>query len=252
MIGRGKVIEPLAELYKVEVRELGETLGLPGKLVWKHPFPGPGLSVRLLCSRGEPDTTEFERIVPEVERVAARFGLEAAVLPIRSVGVKADLRAYEHPVMLSGDAAWEKLLEGAGTIFRDVLGVNRCLWNLAGGRPKFFKPLAASVTRQRLDLLREADAAVMEGLSRHKIYDDIWQCPTIFVPTEIDGRGRELVIVRPIHSERAMTAAPARFPGALIAELRSAILALPGISGLALDITSKPQRRMIAPAAAWE
>jgi GMP synthase (glutamine-hydrolysing) len=96
------------------------------------------------------------------------------------------------------------------------------------------------MTRERLGLLREADSIVMEGLSRHEIYDAIWQCPTVFVPLEIDGRGRELVVVRPIHSERAMTAAPARLPEALLAELRTAILALPGISGLALDITSKP------------
>ena len=240
MIARGKVIEPLAELYKVEVRELGETLGLPRKLVWKHPFPGPGLGVRLLCSRGESDTTEFERIVPEVKKAAARFGLEAEVLPIRSVGVKADLRAYEHPVLLSGDAPWEKLRQAAGTIFRDVYGINRCLWNLGGGAPRFFRPLAAGVTRERLDLLREADAIVMEGLYRHKVYDDIWQCPTVFAPIEIDGHGRELVIVRPIHSERAMTAAPARLPDTLLAELKASIFALPGIAGLALDITSKP------------
>jgi GMP synthase (glutamine-hydrolysing) len=240
MIARGKVVEPLAELYKVEVRELGETLGLPRKLVWKHPFPGPGLAVRLLCSRGVPDTTEFERVVPEVKAAAGRFGLEAEVLPIRSVGVKADLRAYEHPVILSGEAPWEKLLEAAGTIFRDVYGVNRCLWNLGGGRLSAFKPVAARMIRERLGLLREADSIVMEGLSRHEVYDAIWQCPTVFVPLEIDGRGRELVVVRPIHSERAMTAAPARLPEALLAELRTAILALPGISGLALDITSKP------------
>ncbi|MBM3311417.1 MAG: glutamine-hydrolyzing GMP synthase, partial [Candidatus Aminicenantes bacterium] len=160
--------------------------------------------------------------------------------PIRSVGVKADLRAYEHPVLLSGEASWERLLEAAGTIFRDVYGVNRCLWNLAGGRPARFRPVPATMTRERLDLLREADAAVMEGLYRHGVYDSIWQCPTIFVPLEIDGRGRELVVIRPIHSERAMTAAPARLSDALISELKASILALPGISGLALDITSKP------------
>jgi GMP synthase (glutamine-hydrolysing) len=240
MIARGKVIEPLAELYKVEVRELGETLGLPKEIVWKHPFPGPGLAVRLLCSEGRPDTAEFERLVPEVQQAAARFGLAAEIMPIRSVGVKADLRAYEHPVMLTGKASWDKLREAAGTIFREVYGINRCLWNLGGGEPQTFRPLPATVTRERLDLLREADHLVTEGLRRHGIYDEIWQCPTVLVPVEIDGRGRELVVVRPIHSERAMTAAPARLPDGLIAELRTAILALPGISGLALDITSKP------------
>jgi len=60
------------------------------------------------------------------------------------------------------------------------------------------------------------------------------------VPLEIDGRGREFIIVRPIHSERAMTAVAARFPDALVDELRASIGALPGISGLGLDLTAKP------------
>ena len=74
--------------------------------------------------------------------------------------------------------------------------------------------------RERLDLLREADALVMDGLRRHGLYDDIWQCPTVLVPLEIDGPGREFVIVRPIHSERAMTATPA--PAAARAARRAA------------------------------
>ena len=102
------------------------------------------------------------------------------------------------------------------------------------------RPLAATVTRARLDLLREADALVMDGLRRHGLYDRIWQCPTVLVPLEIDGRGRELVIVRPIHSERAMTATPAALPAALVDELRASLLALEGVSGLALDVTTKP------------
>ena len=240
MIKQGRVIEPLAELYKVEVRELGERLGLDRDMVWKHPFPGPGLGVRLLCNSGAADTTEFERMVPEVKAAAGKFGIEAEVLPIRSVGVKADLRAYEHPVLLSADRPWEKIVEAAGTIFRDVYGINRCVWNLAGGSPRAFEPLSATVTRERLDLLREADALVMDGLRRHNVYDEIWQCPTVLVPLRIDGQGREMVIVRPIHSERAMTARPARLPDALIAELKRDILALPGVSGLGLDVTSKP------------
>jgi GMP synthase (glutamine-hydrolysing) len=240
MIRRGRVIEPLAELYKVEVRELGGLLGLPRELVWNHPFPGPGLGVRLLCSNGEPDRTDFDHLVPEVKAAVAGYGLEAEVIPIRSVGVKADLRAYEHPVMLSGDVPWPRILEAAGKIFRDVYGINRCVWNLGGGAPRSFKPRPATVTRERLDLLREADHIVMEGLRHHGLYDEIWQCPTVLVPIEIDGRGQELVVVRPVRSERAMTASAACLPNALIAELQLAILALPGVSGLALDATSKP------------
>ena len=240
MIAAGRVVEPLSELYKVEVRELGERLGVPRDLVWRHPFPGPGLGVRLLCSHGTGDREGFERIEPALAEAASLNGLAMLALPIRSVGVKADLRAYEHPVMISGKASWERLLHVAGNVYKTVPGINRCLWNLDREAPARVRPLRATVTRARLDLLREADAIVMAGLRRHGVYDEIWQCPTVLVPLEIDGRGRELVIVRPIHSERAMTATPARLPSELLDELRAAILALRGVSGFAYDLTTKP------------
>ncbi len=240
MIAQGRVVEPIADLYKVEVRELGEMLGIPHDLVWRHPFPGPGLGVRLLCSTGQESRDGFGEIEPGVAAVAARYGVAALALPLKSVGVKADLRSYEHPVLVTGDAPWERRLELAANLFREVPGINRCIWNLGPPAPVQVRPLAATVTRNRLDLLREADHLVMEGLRRHGVYDDIWQCPTALVPLEVDGRGREFVIVRPIHSERAMTATPAPLPDGLVAELRDQIMALPGVSGLALDVTTKP------------
>ncbi len=240
MLRQGRVVEPLAELYKVEVRELGEKMGIPADLIWRHPFPGPGLGVRLLCSSGAEFRDGMEQIEPAVQAIAARHGLEALALPIKSVGVKADLRSYEHPVLLGGPLEWTPLLEAAGQLFKQAPGINRAIWNLGPTFPRRVRPLAAAVTRERLDLLREADHLVMEGLRRHGLYGDIWQCPTVLVPLEVDGMGREFVIVRPIHSERAMTAIPAPLPAALRAELALQILALPGVSGLALDVTSKP------------
>lgn len=240
MIRQGRVVEPLAELYKVEVRELGEKLGIPHGVLWRHPFPGPGLGVRLLCSEGRPDRDGLEEIETHVADIGRLYGLEAMPLPIKSVGVKADLRSYEHPVLIHGAAPWDRVIEMAGTIFREVPGINRCIWNLGPRPPRSVRPLAATVTRDRLALLRDADAIVTAGMRRHGVYDDIWQCPTVLVPLEADAAGREFVIVRPIHSERGMTAAPARLPAALIVELRDEILRLPGVSGLAVDVTSKP------------
>jgi len=240
MIAEGRVVEPLADLYKVEVRELGEKLGIPHELVWRHPFPGPGLGVRVLCSAGAEDREGFDRIEPRVAEIGRRYGLSTLALPIRSVGVKADLRAYEHPVMVSGEATWERLLEAAGTMFKEVPGINRCVWNLAPSAPRQARPLPATITPARLDLLREADHVVTGLLQRHGLYDRIWQCPTVLVPLALDGAGSELIVVRPVHSERAMTATPASLPAALIAELRARILPLPGVGGLALDLTTKP------------
>ncbi|MGD8329805.1 MAG: glutamine-hydrolyzing GMP synthase [Acidobacteriota bacterium] len=247
LIAEGRVVEPLVELYKVEVRELGEKLGIPDKLVHRHPFPGPGLGVRLLCSDGEDDRSSFDTLEPAVAAVVSRFRLDALALPMRSVGVKADLRAYEHPVMLSGpdpEAFWNTLIEATSAITAEVPGINRCVWNLAPQAPTSAHTVAATVTRERLDLLREADALVMDGLERHGLYDDIWQCPTVLVPCALhyadgDEKG-EMIIIRPVASQRAMTARPVELPAALLDELRRDILALPGITGLALDVTSKP------------
>jgi len=240
MIAEGRVVEPLVELYKAEVRQLGAGLGIPEEVIGRHPFPGPGLGVRLLCSDGEEDSRHARGLSVDAAGIARRFELDAAVLPVKSVGVKADLRSYEHPVMLFGQADWNRLSEAAGTILKEVPGVNRCVWNLGPGRPREFRPLAATVERKRLDLLREADQIVTDGMKRHGIYDQVWQCPVVLVPMAVDGRGRELCILRPVRSERAMTASAAEFPPELLDELCRSILPLEGISGVAIDLTSKP------------
>jgi len=80
----------------------------------------------------------------------------------------------------------------------------------------------------------------MDALRRHGLYELIWQCPTVLVPLTAPGRGDEFVVIRPVLSERAMTAAPAELPSAVRAELRDALMALPGVWGVGLDVTSKP------------
>jgi GMP synthase (glutamine-hydrolysing) len=240
MIAQGKVVEPLAELYKVEVRELGERLGVPADVLARHPFPGPGLGVRALCGDGSRDEHGFETLTPAAEALAGSFGLASLPLPIRSVGVKADLRAYEHPVLLSGDVPWERLLLAVSAITAKVPGVNRCVWNLSAEHPRSARPVAATVTRARLDLLREADHVVMEALRAWGLYDDVWQCPIVLAPLALGDRPGETVVIRPVRSQRAMTATPVELPPPMRHELARDILALPGISGVLLDVTSKP------------
>jgi GMP synthase (glutamine-hydrolysing) len=244
MVRQGRVLEPIRDLYKVEVRELGAALGLDAPFLERHPFPGPGLGVRLLCSDGAigaATATELARITREASDRSAPHGLGAMALPIRSVGVKADLRSYEWPVLLYGAAPWERILEVANRVYREVDGVNRCCFDLTGrATAPRLELLPGTVTRERLDLLREADAFVMEGLARHDLMQIVWQCPTVALPIRIDGNGRELIVVRPVLSERAMTARPAELPAALLEQLRERILALPGVSGLCIDVTTKP------------
>jgi GMP synthase (glutamine-hydrolysing) len=106
--------------------------------------------------------------------------------------------------------------------------------------PRRTEPRAAGVTRARLDLLREADWIVMRAVERQGLMREIWQFPTVMLPLSIDGHGEELIILRPVLSERGMTARPAALPPALVDEIRGPILSLPGVSGLVLDLTTKP------------
>ena len=149
-----KLVEPLRSLFKDEVRRLGSELGLPDEIVWRQPFPGPGLGVRII---GEvtPDKVailqEADAIVREEIKNA---GLEReiwqafAVLPdIRSVGVMGDERTYAHPIIIravtSDDAMtadWARLpydlLERmASRIINEVGGVNRVAYDVTSKPP---------------------------------------------------------------------------------------------------------------------
>jgi GMP synthase (glutamine-hydrolysing) len=149
-----KLVEPLRALFKDEVRKVGTELGLPDEIVWRQPFPGPGLGVRII---GEvtPDKVEMlqhaDAIVREEVKAA---GLEReiwqafAVLPdIRSVGVMGDERTYGHPIIIravtSEDAMtadWARLpydlLERMSSrIINEVAGINRVAYDITSKPP---------------------------------------------------------------------------------------------------------------------
>ena len=97
LIDAGRIVEPLADFYKDEVRAIGRELGLPAELLDRHPFPGPGLAIRCLCSEIEEPVTR----VPE-----------GYLVPVRSVGVQGDSRSYA-PV-LAIDAVFRRSCRAAG------------------------------------------------------------------------------------------------------------------------------------------
>ena len=100
LLAEGKVVEPLSQLYKDEVRELGEKLGVPHHLVWRHPFPGPGLAVRCLCAGPGAGHDAAEPL-----GTLDGSNLDAELLPLRSVGVQGDGRTYAHPALLTAAGA---------------------------------------------------------------------------------------------------------------------------------------------------
>jgi GMP synthase (glutamine-hydrolysing) len=149
-----KLIEPLRELFKDEVRVLGKELGLPDDIIWRQPFPGPGLAIRVLG----PVTKERLDILKAAEAIVAReirqAGLYreiwqafAVLLPIRTVGVMGDQRTYEHVIAIRAvtsldgmTADWARLPpELIGTIsnrvINEVRGVNRVVYDVSSKPP---------------------------------------------------------------------------------------------------------------------
>jgi GMP synthase (glutamine-hydrolysing) len=149
-----KLLEPLRELFKDEVRELGLALGLPREMVFRHPFPGPGLGVRILGSIEKSYVDLLQRadaiFIQELrnagwyEKTAQAF---AVFLPVKSVGVMGDGRTYEHVVALRAvqttdfmTADWaplphELLARVSSRIINEVRGINRVTYDISSKPP---------------------------------------------------------------------------------------------------------------------
>jgi GMP synthase (glutamine-hydrolysing) len=149
-----KLLEPLRELFKDEVRELGLALGLPREMVFRHPFPGPGLGVRILgevkkeyadlLRRADDIFIQELRAAGWYDRTAQAF---AVFLPVKSVGVMGDGRTYEYVVTLRAvqttdfmTADWaplphELLAKVSSRIINEVRGINRVAYDISSKPP---------------------------------------------------------------------------------------------------------------------
>ncbi len=154
LIKSGKVIEPLKELFKDEVRELGVKLGMQEELIYRHPFPGPGLAIRII---GEV-TAERVKILQHADDIIVHEIKDAGLyrnlwqifgvfLPVKSVGVMGDKRTYENVIAVRGvtsvdamTADWaylpeELLRKISNRIINEVKGVNRVVYDISSKPP---------------------------------------------------------------------------------------------------------------------
>jgi GMP synthase (glutamine-hydrolysing) len=155
-----KLLEPLRDLFKDEVRELGVALGLPREMVYRHPFPGPGLGVRIL-GEVRPDYADLLRradaiFIEELRNTTGPDGRSwydltsqafAVFLPVKSVGVMGDGRTYDFVVALRAvqtqdfmTAHWahlphELLGRVSNRIINEVRGINRVVYDISGKPP---------------------------------------------------------------------------------------------------------------------
>jgi GMP synthase (glutamine-hydrolysing) len=258
------------------VRELGRELGLPEELLNRHPFPGPGLAIRCLCS---------DSAAP-VERLP-----EGWLAPVRSVGVQGDERSYRAVLIIEDGLADPAAHERAGHLVNNDQRINRVVALAASHSPVAgWATRPAWIDAPRLDRLRRADSIVRtlcqeplnphgegaapeapsgvgpasagEGSSdpanqiriraevhanatgsgdtrRQPFEAHVWQFPVVLVPLGTADRP-DSVVLRPIHSVDGMTARAVNIPPDLLARMCRDLLALDGVNAVLLDLTHKP------------
>lgn len=217
----GRVVEPLKDFHKDEVRAIGNDLGLPAELVQRHPFPGPGLAIRVLCIEEpyiEKTFTETERllkvicdfsnsckkssvIVARVQEVTTDVEQEvlsnisrtdqyvSTLLPIQSVGVQGDCRTYSYVVALScaGQPNWENLNSLAKIIPRICHNVNRIVFAFGGAITEPVTDVTPTyLTPQVLGTLRLCDHAANSALRAAGCSGRLSQMPLVMIPIHFD------------------------------------------------------------------
>lgn len=218
---KGRVIEPLKDFHKDEVRQLGTELGLPDALVQRHPFPGPGLAIRVLCAQEKYSCKDFSEIsnllgfivnysnalkkphpllnriqngLPEIEiqmlkDISSTHTFTSTLLPIRTVGVQGDCRTYSYVAALSSDnenPSWESLMK-LSKIIPKLCPVNRVTY-VFGGKVNY--PIQeithTTLTSNVLSLLRQVDSLANETLLKHDQMKKITQMPIVLIPVHFD------------------------------------------------------------------
>ncbi|XKL68636.1 hypothetical protein PGB90_006405 [Kerria lacca] len=221
----GQLVEPLKDFHKDEVRQLGRSLGVPEELVNRHPFPGPGLAIRILCgedsfiekdfsetqvlvkiivefdnmlrkqhallNRVENATNEAERT--ELRKISQRQLFAATLLPIRTVGVQGDKRTYSYAVGISSKREpeshldWQDLFYYAKIIPRICTSVNRVCYVYGGlVKDQIIDITPTYLTRLVLSTIRQADHVVMQILSSSSCMQNVTQLPIVLLPLHFD------------------------------------------------------------------
>jgi GMP synthase (glutamine-hydrolysing) len=222
LIETGRIIEPLASFYKDEVREIGAELGIAAEFLHRHPFPGPGLAIRCLCSESEAPVKPLN---------------SGWLLPIRSVGVQGDSRSYRSVLALEElptDELATTLVNRLWETINRVVGVVRLRTGISEMRST-----RGTLTPERLARLRHADAIVRRLSEETGFEGEVWQFPIVLIPLGTDAQP-DSIVLRPIHSVDGMTAQVVRMPEDLLRKMADELLSVNGVSGIFYDLTHKP------------
>ena len=246
---QGLLIEPLDDLFKDEVRELGRELGLPEELVERQPFPGPGLAIRIIAATKPEAMPLASADEAEIKAFLAKHspGVEARLLPVRSVGVGGDERSHLSVVALENakltGADLAKLGADLPAHFRNT--VNRVVYALEPGSLSQVSVTETLLVAEVRAQLRHADRIVFEAMRKADLLGSIKQFPVVLLPLSFGEAGHRSIVLRPVTTSTFMTVQamlPDRdLPAGFLEAIAKRILAeVPNISQVFLDLTNKP------------
>lgn len=217
----GRVIEPLKDFHKDEVRVLGKNLGLPAEIVQRHPFPGPGLAIRIICAEEPFICNDFaetntmlgfivdysnavkkrhpllgkiqqqlsDKEIENLTNVSSNFNSTTTLLPIKSVGVQGDCRTYSYVAAISSDSppCWTSLMVYAKIIPKLCHNVNRVVFVFGGKIVHQIQDVTPTfLTPNVLGTLRQVDCEANATLLEQDSVSCISQMPLVLVPLHFD------------------------------------------------------------------
>ncbi len=242
----GRVVEPLKDLHKDEVRQIGLKLGLPKELIWRQPFPGPGLAVRIICSDESQVVPDFTGLEKQIADQILPPDIQCRILPIKTVGVQGDGRSYKNVVALFSDQpSWTELYKIAIEIPKKFHSINRIVFAFGKSDPKSpYQLTQTMVNEECLEQLRQADFVVNDLLIKHELTENISQMPVILTPVNFGKFAHRSIVIRPVITDDFMTATPAivgvDLPEEILKQMVTKIASQPNIAEVMLDLTPKP------------
>lgn len=252
---KGLIIEPNRDWHKDEVRQVGRMLGLPDALVMRHPFPGPGLAIRVLCAEQPYLTEQYACLNAELQDLAEADGFKAVLLPVRSVGVQGDARSYSYVAAIQGPwrqpEDWTRVRRLAQLIPNRLHHVNRVALLLNDERPvpaQLQRITPTHLTPVTLEKLRVLDHMVTDAFQQARLYERISQLFTVMLPVDTvqaaDAPPKHSYVIRAVVTSDYMTARPAALgddiPVAFLRSLVDDLAGQPNVDWILYDVTSKP------------
>jgi GMP synthase (glutamine-hydrolysing) len=243
------VVEPLQQMYKDQVRALGKRLGLPESLIQRHPFPGPGLAIRVICSEAPFKLDNHEQLQTNLDSFLLTSGFPdfiANLLPIQTVGVQGDGRSYKYLCAVTGPTDWKKLYELALLIPNHNHSINRVAYLFGDSIDRSSIGITPThLTSDVLKELRTADAIVTDLLANNNLLSSLSQMPVIVFPVTFGKKGARSIALRPFKTPDFMTGIAVGpengLPEKVLDEMVNRILKeVPGITRVVLDMTGKP------------